>query len=77
MDLKKPTIEDYNRRIPTECQYKLDKPLDFENGNADLHLVTIAENLLNWEEVAPYLELSAIMISNIKAKYPFELSLQR
>ena len=77
LDLEKPTYDDYVRRIPEKYHHKLDKRVDFENEDTDIHLVTIAEQLINWEEVSPFLGLSAINISDIKESYPQKPGLQR
>ena len=77
LDLQKPTYQEYVSRLPGKYHYKLDKPVDYENGDVDLHLATIAERLLNWEDVAPFLKLSDVNISDIKEIYPHKPALQR
>ena len=56
----------YESRIPLESRNKLDKKVDFENNNVDLHLTEIGQVMKNWEDVAPLLRLEPIEITDIE-----------
>ena len=61
-----PTYENYESRIPLESRYKLDKKVDFENNDVDLHLTEIAQVMKEWEDVAPLLGLKDFEITDIE-----------
>lgn len=60
-----PTYEDYKQCIPEEDRWKLDRKIDFEHENIDLHLGELAEVFEKWEEIAPLLGLSSTEVGDI------------
>ena len=60
-----PTYEDYRCRIPEGDRWKLDKKLDFEHHNVDLHLGELAMVFEKWEDISPLLGLADTEVSEI------------
>ena len=60
-----PTYEDYRRCIPEGDRWKLDKKLDFERDNVDLHLGELAMVFDKWEDISPLLGLTDTDVSDI------------
>ena len=55
----------------------LDLVVDSRNGGVSKHLGHVADFMFEWEgRIAECLELTPADVSNIKLKYPNELSLQ-
>lgn len=75
--LQEPTYKDYVARIPSENQWKLERELDFENGDVDLHLADIADLMVEWESLAPKLKLDPVDIHDINAVNQSKPKLQR
>ena len=60
-----PTYEDYRCCIPEGDRWKLDKKLDFEHHNVDLHLGELAMVFEKWEDISPLLGLTDTETSEI------------
>lgn len=60
-----PTYEDYKCCIPERDRWKLDKKVDFERDNIDLHLGELAMVFEKWEDIAPLLGLSNTEVGDI------------
>ena len=57
--------EDYRCCIPEGNRWKLDKKLDFEHDNVDLHLGELAMVFEKWEDISPLLGLTGTDVSDI------------
>ena len=60
-----PIYEDNRCRIPEGNRWKLDKKLDFERDNVDLHLGELAMVFEKWEDISPLLGLTGTEVSEI------------
>ena len=60
-----PTYEDYIHCIPKENHWKLDKMLDYEHNNIDLHLGELATVFDEWEDIAPLLGLTSTEVGDV------------
>ena len=59
----------YEKCIPFKNLYKLDKKVDCENEDVDLHLNKIAEVMMEWASVAPLLRLTPIEVDDIEVSH--------
>ena len=66
--------EDFARQVSAE---KLDLELDSMHDGVDRHLTDIANELEDWQQVAPYLNIRHRAVEDIIAKYPNDPELQR
>ena len=55
--------DDYSNDVSAE---KLSQELDAMNGGVEKHLIAIAKELMDWEEVAPHLGLPHRFVRDIK-----------
>ena len=61
-----PTYEDYAACVPPANRHKLQQELDCESGDGvDLHLGELAHLLVDWELLAPKLDLTDVDISDV------------
>ena len=61
------TYGDYAACVPRANQHKLQQELDAESDGVNLHLYQIAELLVDWEPLAPYLRLTDVDVAEIKS----------
>ena len=57
----------YAKQVPPDI---LDQELDDMNNGVEKHLIAIATELMDWESVAPQLNIKHTFVDDIKDKYP-------
>lgn len=77
LEQQEPTYEDYKVCIPSYNRWKLEKELDFENNDIDLHLGEIADHMVDWQLLAPHLHLTEVDVSDILSVNQMQPKLQR
>ncbi len=62
-------LEAFMRDLPDSSHTYLDKEIDFDNGDIHKDLQEIARAMIQWEILAPYLDLTYANITDIKQDY--------
>ena len=65
---------DFAQQVSAE---KLELELDSMYDGVEKHLIAIANELEDWQQVAPYLNIRYKVVKDIITKYPNEPALQR
>ena len=68
------SYEDFAQQVSAE---KLDLELDSMHGGVDKHLIAIATELEDWQQVAPYLNIRHREVKDIIAIHPNDPVQQR
>ena len=59
----------YVESLPVDRRSHLEHVLDWNHGGLDSDLIEISQHMLDWEELAIPLNLSAADVSSIKTQY--------